>query len=230
MTTGSPDDILDRVKKTLPGRWFAWVAPYRDALIGGLADSASWCYGLIGYARAQTRIATAYGIWLDLIARDFLADFLTRNGMSDDSFRARLRATILQERVTRKGMINAITALTGNAPVIFEPWNPGDAGAYSGAGFSCGQFGYGVGRGGYGSMNLPGQIFMQVKRGSPSGIPNIGGWANKALGITTPGGYGVGSLAYVNSKSRLTGITDAIIYDVINKTKPTGLIVWVKFV
>lgn len=228
--TGSSDYIVDRIKRTIPARWFAWVAPYRDAIIGGHADIASWCYGFIGYARSQTRIASAYGIWLDLIARDFLGDYLVRGGTSDDTFRARLRATILQERVTRKGMIAAVTAITGNAPVIFEPWNTGDAGAYSGAGFVCGQFGYGVGVGGYGSMKLPGQLFMRVKRSASSGVPNIGGWANKLLGIITPGGWGQGSLAYVNSSTKLSGITDDMIYDVINKTKPVGVTVWVKFV
>lgn len=234
MTTGTPSDILDRVKKTLPGRWFAWVAPYRDAVIGGLSDSASWCYGLVGYARAQIRIASAYGIWLDLIARDFLGTYLVRGTLDDNSFRSRLLATILQERVTRKGMIAAVTAITGNVPVVFEPWNTGDTGAYSRTRASgatqYGQFGYGVGLGGYGNMNLPAQVFMKVKRGFPSGIPNVGGWAHTATSIKTPGGYGGGSLEYAGPSARLSGITDAMIYDVINKTKPTGSIVWVAFV
>ncbi|NPU23923.1 hypothetical protein [Bradyrhizobium denitrificans] len=230
MTTRSSDDIVAKVVSTIPRRWFKWVPPIRNAVIGGAADGAAWCYGLIGYARAQTRLASAYGIWLDLLARDFVADFLVRGGANDDTFRARLRATILQERVTRKGMIAAVTALTGNTPVVFEPWHTGDTGAYSGAGAKYGQFGYGVGSGGYGNMNLPAQIFMKVKRGAPSGVPNVGGWSNKNLAITTPGGYGAGSWEYLGPSTRLSGITDAMIYDVINKTKPTGVTVWVAFV
>jgi hypothetical protein len=229
--TGSSANILDRVRKLIPSRWFAWVAPFRDALLGGLSDIASWYYSMIVYARAQTRIATAYGIWLDLIAYDYLGRFLVRTGASDSGFRARILATILQERVTRKGMIAAVTALTGTAPIIFEPWNTSDTGAYSNTarGKLYGQMGYGVGQGGYGSMILPSQIFMKIHRGSGSGVPNVGGYANKAAGITTIGGYGVGSLEYVGLTSEQWGITDAMIYDVINKTKPTGSTVWVQF-
>lgn len=220
MTTGSSSDILDRVKKALPPRWFAWVAPYRDAVIGGLSDSASWCYGLIGYARAQTRLATAYGIWLDILAYDFVGRVLTRNKAGDDVFRAIIKATILQERVTRNGMINALTALTGSAPWVFEPWNTYDTGAYSGGGKSYGSMGYGVGRGGYGSMNLPGQTFVNVIRSASSGVPNVGGYTNNKLG------YGVGAGEYVGGNVPLNGVTNAMIYQIISMTKPTGTTVW----
>lgn len=225
MTTGSSIDILGRVKQLIPGRWFKWVAPYRDAVIGGLSDSASWNYSLILYARAQTRLATAYGIWLDILAFDFLGRTLTRNGAPDDAFRALIRATILQERVTRKGMIAAVTALTGNVPQVFEPWNAGDTGAYSGnaspgGGVKYGSMGYGVGHGGWGNMGLPGQVFLKVTRGAPSGIPNVGGWGNNI------DGYGVGVVEYAGALTPLNGITNAMIYQLINLTKPTGSTMW----
>src|SRR5258708_29848594 len=35
------------------------------------------------YARAQSRLSTAYGIWLDIFAYDFLGRFLIRNGVED---------------------------------------------------------------------------------------------------------------------------------------------------
>ena len=217
----SSADILNRVKALIPKRWFQWAAPYRDAVLGGLSDLGWWCYGLIGYARAQTRISTAYGIWLDIIAYDFLGRTLLRNGLPDDTFRAIIKATILKERVTRLGMTNAITALVGVPPVIFEPWNTFDTGAYSGGGFKCGQFGYGVGQGGYGSMALPAQTFMQVSPGPGFGIPGVGGYDSKVAG------YGIGSMEYEGATSQLTGVTPQMIYDLINKTKPTGSICWV---
>lgn len=227
MTTGSSTDIVSRVKQEIPKRWFKWVAPYRDAVIGGLADAAAWCYGLIIYARAQTRLATAYGIWLDIFAYDFLGRFLIRNNAADDTFRVIIRATILQERVTRQGMINAITMLTGNAPAIFEPWNTIDTGGYSSPGHSgaiqTGSFGYNVGHGGYGNMQLNNQTFIQVIRGTGSGVPGVGGYGN------TLAGYGVGLMEYLGPGSELWGITDAMIYDMINKTKPTGTTCWVQF-
>jgi hypothetical protein len=222
MTIGTAVDILARVKQTLSKGWFKWVAPYRDAVIGGLSDSASWNYGLVIYARAQTRLATAYGLWLDILSFDFLGRFLTRNGSSDDVFRAVIRATILQERVTRKGMISAILALTGNTPGIFEPWNTFDTGAYSGTdGIKYGSMGYGVGRGGYGNMNLPGQVFINITRGSSSGVPNVDGYGNPS------GGYGAGRTEYTGPLVPLAGVTNAIINAMVNMTKPTGSTAWI---
>jgi len=214
MTTGTPADILSRVKKLVPKGWFKWVAPYRDAIIGGLSDSASWNYGLIIYARAQTRLATAYGIWL-----------LIRNNAQDDAFRRIIRATILQERVTRAGMINAVTTLTSNAPAIFEPWNTFDTGAYTGLPGTprYGSMGYNVGQGGYGNMLLNDQAFIRVARGSGSGVPLVDGYNGQV------GGYGVGAIEYVGLKSELWGITDAMIYQLISMTKATGTTIWVAF-
>lgn len=225
MTIGSSSDIVDRIKRLIPHRWFSWVAPYRDAILGGLADSAAWSYGLIGYARDQSRLSTAYGIWLDIFCYDFLGMFLTRNKIADDAFRQIIRATILQERVTRAGMINAITTLTGRVPMIFEPWNTFDTGAYTGLPNTTryGSFGYNVGQGGYGNMQLPAQTFIKVSRGSGSGVPLVDAYG----GIV--GSYGGGAIEYVGLSSEISGITDAMIYSLISFTKPTGSICWVAF-
>lgn len=226
MSTGDSNDILNRVKQVLPKRWFQWIAPYRDALLGAIADRAAWCFSWIGYARSQTRISTAYGIWLDIIAFDFLGPFLPRNGAKDTAYRALIQGTILQERVTRKGMIQIVTNLSGQPPFVFEPWNTGDTGAYSSplpGGFKCGQFGYGVGIGGYGSMQLPAQTFMKIFRSVSAGIPLVEGYGDPV------GGYGAGAVEYTGGATPLNGVTDAMILDAINKTKPTGSIVWTQF-
>ena len=212
--TGSSDDILARIKLILPKRWFAYDAPLRDAILGGVCDGAAWCYSLITYARLQTRLATATGPWLDILANDYLGTYLQRNGLTDGAFRAVIRSTILQERVTRAGMVNALTNLTGATPFVFEPWNTGDTGAYNRYNFAYGK------SGGWGSMQLPGQVFLRVRRTSGSGVANVGGYGSYA------GGYGVGSIEYVGGEVEQTGITDAIIYQVIETTKPTGVTVW----
>lgn len=225
MTTGSPDDIVQRVKRVIPRKWWLWVAPIRDAIIGGLSDIAAWSYNLIAYARAQSRLSTSYGIWLDIFAFDFVGHFLIRNGAQDDTFRRIIRSTILQERVTRPGMVNAITMLTSNAPVIFEPWNTADTGAYTGLPGTprYGSMGYNVGHGGYGNMNLPAQAFITIIRGAGAGVPGVSGYGNNISG------YGIGAIEYVGKTSELSGITDPIIFDLINKTKPTGTTIWVAF-
>lgn len=228
MSAGDATDIVSRVKRLIPHKWFIWSPPYRDAILGGLADIAAFCYGLITYARSQSRLATAYGIWLDIFSFDYLGRFLVRNSLPDDSFRALISATILQQRVTRAGMINAIQMITGNTPSVFEPWNTFDTGAYSGsrAGGNpqYGSFGYNVGQGGWGNMNLPAQTFVQVARGFGSGVPNVGGYSNPISG------FGTGAVEYVGPSSELWGITDAMIYNIISMTKPTGSTVWVAFV
>ncbi|UGY23707.1 hypothetical protein HU675_0038140 [Bradyrhizobium septentrionale] len=422
MAIGDSDNILERVRRLLPRRWWQWGAPLRDTILGGLSDLAAWCFDWTTYARKQTRLATATGIWLDVLCYDFLQRHLTRGSASDEVFRKLIDATIFTERVTRSGMSNAVATLTGSAPWIFEPWNTGDTGAYSGAGsvttknmllwsqqfdnaiwldtltsvtpnvaiapdgtstadklveaatngqhwitqtfsvangiyyvISChlkaaergsallgcttgggafpftilevhlgngtitvgagaplaalcvpvgttgwyrvsfcvkangtgtpsilvavsqdgvfnnsayqgdgssgiyvwgaqvevgsyadlslptpytpttssavtvavnpqlyGQMGYGVGQGGYGSMNLPGQVFMKVLRGANSGVPNADGYG----GYT--GGYGSGSVEFVGNATRLIGVTDEHIEKLITFTKPTGVTVWLQ--
>lgn len=224
MATGDANDIVARVKKTLPRRWFAWTAPLRDAVLGGLADGAAACYSFYQYAKLQTRISWATGPWLDLISYDFLGRTLPRGGLQDEQYRALILATILQARVTRAAMTAILTKLNGSAPWIFEPWNTGDTGAWSGPGHVYGTMGYGVGHGGWGNMNMPGQVLMQVKRSAPSGVPNVDGWGG------TIGGWGAGSIEYVGLATEQTGLTDAQIYQVINQTRPTSVAVWVAFV
>jgi len=193
-------------------------------VLGGLSDIAAWCFGLIKYARAQTRLKTAYGVWLDLFGYDFLGRHVARKGADDDTFRTLIRATILQERVTRAGMINAVVTLTGKTPWIFEPWNTYDTGGYSGAGAAYGSFGYGVGRGGYGNMDLPCQTFMLVHKGVGAGVPGIGGYGGPI------DGYGVGAGEYVGPQSEQSGITEQMVYSLINTTKPTGSTCWTQIV
>lgn len=223
MTKGSSDDIQNRLWRLIPKRWFAWKPPNYAALTGGLSDLASWCHGWTVYAKAQSRLATAYGIWLDILAYDFLRRQLMRNGSQDDAFRALIRVTILQERVTRAGMISALTTITGKVPWVFEPWNSYDTGAYSSRakGKKYGSMGYGVGRGGYGNMRLPGQVFLHVYRSASSGVPGVAGYGSSI------GGYGVGRIEYIGRNTVLTGVTNEIIYQVINQTKPTGSTCWV---
>ncbi len=227
MAIGDAADIILRIKRLIPTGWFAYVAPYRDAIFGGLADTAAWCYRLIVYAQAQSRLATAYGIWLDVFAYDFLGRFLTRSGAEDNTFRIIIRSTILQERVTRLGMIQAVTALTSKTPQIFEPWNTNDTGAYSSpagsGGANYGSFGYNVGSGGYGNMLLPCQTFMKITRLAGAGVPKVFGYNGNI------GGYGIGAIEWIGVSAETVGITDAMIYDLISKTKPTGCTCWVAF-
>jgi hypothetical protein len=249
MATGDSNDIVQRVKQLISGRWFSWTAPIRDAILGGLADSASWCYSWITFTRTQSRIATSTGLFLDLISYDFLGRHLPRNGTVDSVFRSKILATILQERVTRHGMFTALKTLTGTKPQIIEPWNTGDCGgwdiamSWAGSSPASGPAGgfdiacgwdvagewdvpafiaatVGAGAGCWGDTDLPAQCFIIVTPPGLAGVPNIPGWDS------FQGAWDVGTIELVD-QSLITGaVTNGDIYDTINTTRPTGTICW----
>ena len=207
--------MLARIKRVVPPRWFAYVAPLRDAVLGGLADQLAWVYSLIAFAKLQTRITTATGLFLDLIAFDYFGLFIRRRAAElDAAFMPRIKREIVRERVTRKGMIAALTDLTGRAPIVFEPRSTFDAGGW---GTHCG---YGV-AGGYGNIALNNQVFLTVYRPGLQGVPGVDGYGG---GL---GGYGVGAIEYVGASMITGAVTDADIYATIEATKPTGAICWV---
>src|SRR5258708_34314097 len=100
--TGDQLDMLARLRTVLPTRWFPDQAPVLDALLSGLAAAWTWAYDQLHYVKAQTRIATASDIWLDIIALDFFGRHLVRrSGQSDAAFRARIQRELFRERGTR---------------------------------------------------------------------------------------------------------------------------------
>jgi hypothetical protein len=214
---GSASDIVARVKALIPNGWFAYAATNRDAILGGIADGASCCYSLIGYARAQTRLATMSGVWLDLTALDYFGLILRRRAsQGDEAFRTRIKALLLQERVTRAGMAQVITSLTGHAPVIFEPWNTGDTGAWDSGDMAWDE------AGGWGDTCLPCQTFMIVTRPGMQGIPAAGAW--DAAGSA----WDTGDTEWVDPSMNEGAVTDADIYQAINMTRPVGSVVWTR--
>jgi hypothetical protein len=210
---GGADDIIRRVKLLMPKGWWNDAAPIRDAIIGGLSDVSAWCYSLIVYAKKQTRVASATDLWLDILSKDYFRFELPRRvNEQDEAFRTRIQKELIRERVTRKGMNDALTDLTGKTPYIFEPWNTGDAGAWD-----VGTFALDI-AGGWGDTCLPAQSFVNVIPPG-AGIPGAPGWDCAALGWDIGGMWGDMNL--------ISGtITDQDIYDTINKTRPTGAIVW----
>lgn len=251
MAKGDSKDLLARVKQLIPSRWFSTGAPIRDAIMGGISDTAAWVYSLTDYVKTQSRIATATGLWLDLIAFDFLGLYIRRKQLNDKNFRAKIKATILQERVTRKGMISAVKTLTGATATIFEPWSPQDAGAWNKGSIAWSAGAYGsvpgggwnttsgwnanasgwsispaafigsAGAGGWGTMLLPAQVFVTVPAAAAQGIPAIGGWSQG------PAAWNGGIGEFVSNDILGVGaLTNADIYAMVAATKPTGVTAW----
>lgn len=211
---GSADDIVARVKLLLPKGWWRFHAPIRDAILGGIADLSSWSYSLFVYAKLQTRVAWATDIWLDIISRDYFGTTLVRKtNEADSAFRLRIQKELIRERVTRKGMIQAVEDLTGLPATVFEPWNTGDTGAWDNGTFALDI------AGGWGDY-LPAQAFLNVTPPGVQGIAGIGGWDSGYL--AWDGGIGM----WVDMGLITGAVTTQDIYDTINKTRPTGAIVW----
>jgi hypothetical protein len=211
---GTQDDIVSRLKAVLPVRWFGDGTPILDGLLGGLAAGWSWVYGLLTFVIAQNRIASATGLWIDLIAHDYFGSRLTRRGgESDASLRLRVQREINRERGTRGAIIAVLEDLTGRVPVIFEPARPADTGAW-GIALAYGQLG------GWGSLALPYQCFVTAYRPQRNGIALVLGWGTGA------GGYGVGSIEYGSLAMSEGQVTDSDINAAIADVLPVACTAW----
>lgn len=216
--TPEAEDIQNRLVRLLPQRWWSNPAPIRDAILGGASDLLAWGQSLFVYAKFQMRLATATDFWIDIFSYDYLG--LTtqrRTNEADADYRVRVGKELVRERVTRAGMYQALLDLTGNPPIIIEPFNGGDVGAWDVSW-------WGWDTGGAWGDSIPSQVFITVQRtGVGVGIANVGGWDTGYLGWDQ---YGMWT-----DSSMVTGaVTDQDIYDCINRTKPAGVTVWVQLI
>ncbi len=224
MSTGNQDDMIARIKATLPN-WFPSSSPILDGLLTGFAYVAAWAYDLITYARTQTRISTATDGWLDLIAFDFFGRRMKRGTRTDDSFRTAIIAELFRPRNTRQAIIDVLTGLTGNEPDIFEPARPIDTGGYAPGPAGDGR-GYGLAynqAGGYGSLLMPYELLITVHRSPSGGIPTVIGYGGPAGGYSTPSTFEYGSLDMIEG-----ALTDADIYNAIENVRAAGITAWVR--
>ncbi len=198
----------------LPARWFADDTPVLDALLTGFARAWVGLFDLLDFVRAQGRIATASGIFLDIAANDYFGTMLPRRvSEADIAYAARIQKNLLRPRTTRASVVQILTDLTGRAPKIFEPRNPADTGAYGT------YLGYGL-MGGYGSMNMPFQFLVNAYRPNNLPVGNASGY------VTGPGGYSTAP-AYFADTSQFQGhIDDAEIYSCIVSVVPTSCVAW----
>jgi hypothetical protein len=220
--TGDQKDMLLRLRTALPTRWFADEAPVLTGLLSGLASAWSWAHDLLSYVTAQTRIATATDIWLDIIAQDYFGSRVTRRmGQSDDAYRDRVRRELFRERGTREAVVSVLQDLTNRAPDVFEPGRTTDTGGYCSFNGGGGGVAYGM-AGAWGSLILPFQCFITAYRPTGSGIAEIAGWAEPS------GGYGQGAIEYASLAMVQGQITDADIYAAIADVLPVATIGWTR--
>ena len=177
-------------------------------------------------ARTQSRIMTATDVWLDLISLDFFNLALPRrSGEADTSFRNRIKTRLFRYTATRQAIITGLTILTGRTPLIIEPWNNGDCGSWDALGgpYNGGIMAYST-SGAWGSILLPYQFFVQVKRQNLGGVIGVQGYTAQPQMV---GGYGVGAIEYVSAAMVGATVQDADIYQTILDLKAEGTIAWV---
>lgn len=222
MAVGDQRDIARRLKEVIPPSWYPDPATNEHGFLQGFANIASGLYALISFSKLQMRLSTMTGMFIDLFAYDHLGRTISRKvNETDDAWRARVQTALTEQRVTRSGMSQAIFNLTGKLPIIFEQWNPGDAGAWassvspttntcffawgtrgSATGIingwtSAGGSGFG-GAGAWGSRSMPNACFMTVFRPGLQGVPSRGGWASRVSPTnSTLGGWASSTVAYI---------------------------------
>lgn len=222
--TGERADLIRRIRAVLPTGWFPDDSPILEGVLAGLAQAWSWIYDALQYTTRQSRVRSASDLWLDIIAADFFSPRFHRSSReSDEHFRSRLLREFLRERTTRFGLINAITDLTGRAPLVFEPARCADTGAYGVRPTAMGGLGYNV-AGGWGSLQLPFQCFVTVFRPHISGIANVSGWNCPG------GGYRVGSLEYANIGLMEEQVSDEQIFQAVAEMLPVASFAWTRIV
>jgi hypothetical protein len=174
---------------------------------------------MILYAVRQTRLATADGAWLDLLAFDFFGRRIRRRAnQSDASLRSRILVELFRSRGTRGALIASVYDLTGRMPIVFEPGRPGDTG-----GIGTSYLGIGV-AGRIGAISMPGNVFLDAYRTPDAGIPNAAG-----IGTTYAGIGNVGSLAVISALDQVRGtLTDADVIAAVEAVRPAGITIWMR--
>jgi hypothetical protein len=246
MATGDQNDMTNRLMALLPSRWFAGATPVLNAVLQAFAQPFAAIYSMLGFVKAQQRIETAQGGFLDLCSQDYFGGALPRLSYEGDSaFAARIQFNLTAPRGTRAGLAGMLTQLTGTAPIIFEPTRPADTGAFgslaspaAGGGLFCYTANDGTGgAGAFGTLLMPYQFFVTVQFPATgfltfAGIAGWGDLASPAVG----GGFGFGSiaspaagggaLATVDPESVPGVITEAFIYEQIKNWIPVGSLAW----
>ena len=241
----SPAQFAQRLAANFPTGWSSQEAKYT---VDGVLFNVLQMIGTelnfeldtsLAYAMDATRLQTATDGALDLASLDFFGPAPTSpfalprlSGEGDPAFLARIEDALLPTGDTRTALFNAIEAATGFAPRLIEPWSPADTGVWDG----------GAGAG---------MMFWDVDteetpfRWTDQNL-NYQGFAECILPLTEPFGdnptpcYDVSTGFYwdlpnqhgawlIDPEPPISGGEDAV-YNVINRTKVFGTIVWVKFV
>lgn len=211
----------------LPKGWFSDDGPIMGAMLASLADSWTCLSNNIDYVSGQTRIQTATDIWLDLAGADYLGTLIERQSdEADDAYRSRIKACLLTSAATRSSLVEGIAKLTNATAQIFEPSNCLDTGGYGNSVSPPTEAGYGLAyglSGGWGSLELPYQVFITIMTQPLPGEPSPTGYG------VPGGGYSAGSLVYCKIADVPGTLTDDDVRQTILRLLPVNCTAWIRF-
>lgn len=223
--TGDQNDVTSRFLRWLPQGWFPSITGTRVyALAAGFGSILATIFGMVAYAKAQTRIATTTDGFLDLASQDYLGANLPRLlGESDTAFSARIRANIFLKANTRSAVQNALETVTGAPVRMIEPWQPNDNARYGNSFY------------GYNRLARPGQY--------ANGNQRYSGLIECSLPIAGGGGRarrGYGGSFYTNGPTYASpagsfysqdppSAGEDLVFNAINRLKVYGTHIFVKF-
>lgn len=194
----------------------------------------------LNFMQEQSRLQTSTGLFLDLWGQDFFGTSLQRHvDETDESYRHRLLVNVLAPRVSRCSVFCGMSNLTGFDPIVIEPRNTGDCGAYSTLGStSWSHIAYNK-AGYYGSMLMPFQYFMRATRPTGAGIPLVNGYSMASggyatipqpfgyIGASRPGDMGTGEYISLADLENNRAVTDNDIYQMAAECSAAGVTAWV---
>jgi len=226
--TGNLADIMSRLWKVLPGRWFSENSPNLQSLLLSIATPWVWLFDLLRYVVQQTRLGTATDDWLDLIALDFFGANLSRKPNEPEStYRSRIQLAMVRNAATRSAVGAGLKSLVGSQPIIFEPANCGDTGSYGSLSATSALVATGTAygmTGGWGSLQHPLQFFVTVTRPPTLGLGALAGYD------TPNGGYGEGAIAYADLSLLPGHVTDEDIQATLCSLMPLNAVAWLRIV
>ena len=217
---GDQANYISRMRAAMPSNWFPTNAPALTGILAGFGKLYSIAYSNFMFAKAQMRLPTTVGIWLDLAAWDFFGPSFTRKAQAaysdDTTFANAIVTQIFKVRVTRAAVLNAVTDASATSARCFEAWRVQDTGA-RGTPLS----GYGA-YGAYGGRRVNrARAYLDVIRPRPVSASSFGGYGAPTVGYGAPT---IGYAAFPNEYA-----IQAPVFNAINDTKPLGITVWVKF-
>lgn len=229
-TPTPPDNSFSLAVTNMAARLYDLIPPWfpdpvnSPVLIGmltGLGYGLAYIQSLYSYAVSQTRIKTAFGPWLDLIAWDFFGGRFTRhNAELDVPFQSRILSELLRPRDTAAAIARALQDVTSYSARVMEPNYPHTAGAW-------GRFYWGIDNtttpGRFFGSNITDQFFVETPLPALFFGPNpMPSWGHSFYWNIPP------ASAWFDPPGSKFGIQ--VVYDTINATRVAGTTAWVKIV